>query len=55
MCQVPKAAVQHDPGVHVLLQCHQQVRKGNKEKTTPFGVNLMSSLVYYQAAQVKRG
>ena len=33
----------------------QQVEKKRKEKTTPFGVNLMRSQVLYQAAQSATG
>ncbi len=36
--------------IHVC-RCICQVEKKRKEKTTPFGVNLMRSQVLYRAAQ----
>ncbi len=37
------------------MQCIERKEKKRKEKTTPFGVNLMRSQVLYRAAQGLKG
>ena len=51
-CKVAKQCVQHKLGIALRnnkLKCIEMLER--KEKTTPFGVNLMRSPVTYWAAQ----